>query len=671
MEHRELRLTIRSVEGGAFEVRATSALLSGEAREQFDAPLVRESLDQLRVALELEIKRRAGKLAGEGPHGLAIPLGAGPDLADAKAIGDRLYKALFRGRVRSFYERCAAAVESRGRDAAGLRLRLVLDHTDLQIGLLAALPWELLFDAETGIFLGRRGAGPVVRDFTAQKWVEPLETALPLKILVIDAGDPKLEAAKEVREIEQALADPRLFRVSTVRASSPHALLRTLRARRINVAHFICHGGFVEDGGIGAVFLCSNEGRKLQVNGSNLADCLMDHPDLRLVVFNSCLTASLAGPEGVAVARLIRPHPPAIVGMQHVISHRSAIDFSKAFYAALADEQPVDAAVSEARLSLATETSEWATPVLFMPSKDGRLFRLEKPEGSRAGAVVSGTQAIGADTSAGGADPAPARRTLAIHSMTIPGSVRWGDEMRKSADDYLELDEFFDGRPIREPALWRTEVFPRLERFLLRWAGTGEPLLLDFAAHASIAFAAGWVLEVKSGLDVAIRQRGGGPVPLEWAPDDDSGRPQPLWGDLPDVTCDPTASDLVLALSASNDIRADVDEYLRLSGLPVTRLKHARIYPDPGQRAVAGGGHSLQLAQGIALTASGRTPAERRGTLHLFTSAPNALLFYLGQLSRSFGRVQLYEHPRFGQADSFGHYVPSLVLPPEEPNDAS
>ena len=355
------------------------------------------------------------------------------------------------------------------------------------------------------------------------------------------------------------------------------------------------------------------------------------------------------------------------------------------FYAALATGEPVDRAVNEARLVLATETSEWATPVLFMPSKDGRLFSLGKPKGSRA---TSGGTRIGASVTAkagsrsraigfgAGSDSeataSPSRRhTLAIHSMTVPGEIRWGDEMRKNADDYLELDEYFDGRPIRDPSLWNTAVFPRLERFLHKWARTGEPLLLDFAAHASIAFAAGWVLEIKSGLDIEIRQRGRSKKSLEWEPDDGTGRPEPLWCEVPDLVLDPKASDLVLALSASNDIRADVEEYLGVSRKRVTRLVHARVYPSPGEFAVAGGAHSLQLAHGVALIASSRTPAERHGTLHVFASAPNALLFYLGQHAGSFGRIQLYEHPRFREPDSFGHYVPSMVLPPQRPGDAN
>ena len=72
----------------------------------------------------------------------------------------------------------------------------------------------------------------------------------------------------------------------------------------------------------------------------------------------------------------------------------------------------------------------------------------------------------------------------------------------------------------------------------------------------------------------------------------------------------------------------------------------------------------MELAQKLTNIIRRRTREERKGTLHLFISAPNALLFYLGQLALGFGRVQLYEHNfRSGHV---GAYRPSLYLPPAE-----
>lgn len=666
MENRELRLLIRSAAGGGFEVEATSVgLLSGQERATFETPLVEGALRQLRESVEREIKRRAGKLPDAGD--LPIPLGAGPGKDDAEAIGSALFQALFHDRVLSFYERCGAALEGGGNGSSPMRIRLLFDHTDERIEELSEVPWELLCEADTGIFLGRYGLRPIVRDFTARRWVRPLRVDLPLRVLVIDAGDPNLDAAREIREVKAALDDPARFEVETLEHPDPITLRRELERKRIHVAHFICHGGFSREAGIGAIFLRNRAGERLQVNGADLAHFLIGLPDLRLVVLNSCLTASLAGRYGVASARLVMPDPPAIIGMQHGISHRSAIDFSSGFYTALGDGKPVDAAVSEARLALAAETSEWATPTLFLPSEDGRMFEVTGGGVSRARSVgVSGAPVEPA--AATGRPDEKRRDLLAIHSMTLPNTIRWGDEARGGAVEVCSLDQHFDGRVIREPGLWRSEVFPELESFLLRNARSGAPLLLDFAAHSTLAYAAGWVLSAKSGVKIAVRQRGFNT--LEWEPGDGTAQAEPLWSELPDQTRDPDAADVALALSASNDIAADVGEYLNRNGLRVTRLVHARVAPEPGPDSVAGGDHSLQLARRLAVIAGSRKPAERRGTLHLFSSAPNALMFYLGQLSRSFGRVQLYEYTRFGGADAFGHYEPSLLLPPEDPANA-
>jgi hypothetical protein len=62
--------------------------------------------------------------------------------------------------------------------------------------------------------------------------------------------------------------------------------------------------------------------------------------------------------------------------------------------------------------------------------------------------------------------------------------------------------------------------------------------------------------------------------------------------------------------------------------------------PEPGPRSVASGAHALQLA--LALLSRVR---QRQ----------------LGQLSRSFGKVVLYEHP-FGVEDAYGKYRPSIEL---------
>ena len=65
--------------------------------------------------------------------------------------------------------------------------------------------------------------------------------------------------------------------------------------------------------------------------------------------------------------------------MQYEITDYAAIEFSRDFYEAVADGMPVDAAVTEARRAVSFSSNlEWATPVLYMRSKDARIFDIKK-----------------------------------------------------------------------------------------------------------------------------------------------------------------------------------------------------------------------------------------------------------------------------------------------------
>jgi hypothetical protein len=83
------------------------------------------------------------------------------------------------------------------------------------------------------------------------------------------------------------------------------------------------------------------------------------------------------------VARtLVRKELPAVIAMQAPISDGAARTFAYEFYGALADDYPVDAALSEARKAIYRQGNEleWGIPVLFMRSADGMLWDAESEE---------------------------------------------------------------------------------------------------------------------------------------------------------------------------------------------------------------------------------------------------------------------------------------------------
>ncbi|HTQ79572.1 MAG TPA: SAVED domain-containing protein [Thermoanaerobaculia bacterium] len=227
----------------------------------------------------------------------------------------------------------------------------------------------------------------------------------------------------------------------------------------------------------------------------------------------------------------------------------------------------------------------------------------------------------------------------------------------------LDLRQYFggsNGRYIQDPAWWQSRVLPDLRTFLATAAAAeNRPLHLNLAAHSSIAFAAGYFLNSKSGFDITLRQRG--QRAGEWRADAGAAVEGPFFAEEPDRLRDVAALDVALAVGISNPVVEDVEAYLNRTGWPVRRILPATLAKGTGQGGVRDGLHAMVLAEDLAQRIRRRTSAEREGVLHLFISAPNALLFFLGQIARNFGRVQLYEY-EFGTG-RLGAYRPSILLP--------
>lgn len=630
MNYQDFTINVRSVEGGRFEAEVVEAPLRDSPRVRFSRPIEEAALAALDESLD----------GAEAP--------AGPSYLE---LGQKLYEAVFGDGIAELFAKC----EARLAPGSGLRIRLRFRLDDKEARYLAALPWELLRTPK-GEFLGIDLSTPIVREIQGAKPFETLAVEPPLRILIVDAATCPADAAamkSQIDRMEKELAeliDNGTVDLLCLEEPSPDPLRDVLRDEKIHVLHFIGHGGFDPPSGFGAVFFVRPDGTKQQVSGEQLASYLDDIPDLRLVVLNSCHTACysryVGAPfhVGVAAAILDQTSVPAVIANQYTITFDAADDFSKRFYGRIASGDPLESAMTEARLSSRYESLEWATPVLFLGARDGNLFAMKPP---KRRSKVRRVRSV--------ASAAPVR--LGIRSFD-----GWGKDMDKRTDAILDFVPLFDNRIILDPKSWNGEILPRLRDFLRSRIDERRPLLLDFAAHSSIAFAAGWILEAKSGLDVRVRQRTQMEGEIEWYPKEGSVPDGPLWRDEPDVVLSPDGPDVALALAVSQpEVAAHVEEYVRSAGLPVGRILQATIAPEPGSRSVASGAHALQLALALLSRVRQRQPHEREGRVHVFAAAPNALTFYLGQLSRSFGRIVLYEHP-FGAADAYGKYLPSIEL---------
>jgi hypothetical protein len=208
--------------------------------------------------------------------------------------------------------------------------------------------------------------------------------------------------------------------------------------------------------------------------------------------------------------------------------------------------------------------------------------------------------------------------------------------------------------------MWNEQLLPELDSFLLRSAQGVRRHHLYLEAHCSIAFAAGYLLDSKSGVNVVPVQKFGGRS--VWTIDNSVNEPsQELWS-FWSRSVESDSNDVTLAISLTHNVLADVEIYMSKELKGVGRILHAEIASGVSSTAVRDGGHALQLVQQLVThLRQGRSPEERASTLHIFAAAPNGLMFFLGQHARGLGLLVLYEDDfDSGQA---GAYQPSIAFP--------
>jgi CHAT domain-containing protein len=202
---------------------------------------------------------------------------------------------------------------------------------------------------------------------------------------------PQLDVEHEKRLVEEAIKVLRtkgLVELTWLKEQTWSALQEAMWDGPWHIFHFVGHGDFDENSGEGRIAFSDETARQVVLPARNLARLLDDHRDLRLVFLNSCEGAKgcKGDPFSGTAATLVRRGVPAVVAMQYQITDNGAITFSRAFYHAVANNLPVDAAVAAARTALSMyDTLEWGTPVLYMRSPDGCLFDIAAYSTSRKG----------------------------------------------------------------------------------------------------------------------------------------------------------------------------------------------------------------------------------------------------------------------------------------------
>ena len=337
-----------------------------------------------------------------------------------RSFGGDLFKAVFTGDVEKVYTSvvegasvgagvdvgagsgagAGAGIGSGEGSASGtVRYRLVIADPAV-----ARVPWELLFDPGRGVFLALEGT--LVRNINTPEPTAPLTVERPLRVLVVTAspaGVPPVQDWLESSGIRQALSGlvrQRRAVFEVLQHATLEKLQNTLREannpdqpRPIHLVHFVGHGAYVEADDR-SVLLFEKEapssaqgqpGAADPVDAEALANVIAPY-GVKLVFLNACQSLQSSGMDmarGMAPTLLGR-RIPAVIGMQVTVLDEEAVHFALVFYEALADNLPVDAALTEARrVTRGTgyrRKADMGIPVCYLRTQDGHIFEVKQPQ---------------------------------------------------------------------------------------------------------------------------------------------------------------------------------------------------------------------------------------------------------------------------------------------------
>lgn len=390
---------------------------TGEASLLFSAPFSDLELENFILRLG-QAQRRMRRLES-------------PEMENAKQFGRHLFRTVFADDVSACLQ---SSIDEAARRNAGLRLRLRLaDAPELM-----DLPWEYLYDANSNRFLSLSVDTPLVRYLDLAGRINPLLVKPPLRVLAVISSPTdflQLDVEQEWRKLQEAVGDLEargLLKLDRLDKATLAQLQRQLRRCEYHVFHFIGHGAFDEQAHDGILLMEDEQGRGKSVSGQTLGMLLHDEKSLRLALLNACEggRTSRSDPFAGVGQSLLQQGIPAVIAMQFEVTDDTAITMAHAFYAALADGYPVDAALTEARKSIFVKNDiEWGTPVLYMRSPDGHIFDVDQAALAAAppAAPAPLLSAAPPGSSQPAAPPKPRRRGLwigvALLALVLVGIV--------------------------------------------------------------------------------------------------------------------------------------------------------------------------------------------------------------------------------------------------------
>lgn len=250
-------------------------------------------------------------------------------------------------------------------------------------------------------------------------------------------------------------------------------------------------------------------------------------------------------------------------------------------------------------------------------------------------------------------DYLPKRITLGIRSFS-----RGAENMADETQSMLCLTEKFEGRVLKKEFDWEQDILASLQEFLRNNTDCEQAYELLLDTHMSVAFSAGRILDTKIGINIFPIQKTAKEGSVLWDTTSLDRNEYPDW-DIKNEFLQNDYKDSVLVLNLTRNIHKDVMEFISDKNISVNRIINCTLKNyEANNISIVNGTHATKLANSLYTAIIERSITERQATLHIFSAAPNAFMFFLGQVSRGFGKCIIYEFD-FEQIDNCS-YKPSI-----------
>jgi hypothetical protein len=242
---------------------------------------------------------------------------------------------------------------------------------------------------------------------------------------------------------------------------------------------------------------------------------------------------------------------------------------------------------------------------------------------------------------------------IAIRSFLGPAA----DIVGATPENTLLLTDEFRQRYLRDDREWQRDIRPKVEAFLRDAVKKSGMLRLILDAHASIAFLAGAVLGLKSGVQTELVQKGRVGAQI-WRADDGTAAKGSRFKIADEKIGD--GREIAIAISVAQSTTAQARVYVAAHLPQVGKLVSFEMPAGPGQQTVAGGEHAAALGEQVSNLVRELKANDPDAVLHIFAACPNALLFFLGQSHQGIAPCIVYEF----DFDRKEHktYQPSFVV---------